>query len=249
MDFESQKDIKLALNPGVELKPLKQGGVSRAIVVDSNKRFDLSWDRFNRLQETARAIADRVEAGKSILDVGGFDGALALFLLDYQIDVIDPITTGGTGLSMNVVEYDTVVSVDALEHIESECRCKFLTELTRVTANHCFINFPAPRTADAQRMIFELTKNPLVEEHVIWELPDSSEVASLFQKLGFITEVIEHTSLAQWISQYLLQECAPQIASIASSHLLKYHSEEPIGIALYDLVIATRRKSEQEPHI
>ena len=52
----SKIDIKLELNPGVELKPTAKSGICSAVVLDSNKRFNLTWDRFLRLHHTAEAI-------------------------------------------------------------------------------------------------------------------------------------------------------------------------------------------------
>mgnify|MGYP003433208906 CR=1 FL=1 len=45
----SGEDVKLAVNAGVELKPTATPGVSRAELLDVDKRFDLTWDRLLRL--------------------------------------------------------------------------------------------------------------------------------------------------------------------------------------------------------
>jgi hypothetical protein len=50
----------------------------------------------------------------------------------------------------------------------------------------------------------------------------------------------QHTSLAQWISQYLLQTTAPDVASKANRYLLEHFFEEPVGTPLYDLIIGRR---------
>lgn len=233
------KDIKLAFNPGVELK---QGndGVARASLIDPSKRFELTWDRFIRLHNSAESIKARVPKGSQILDVGGFDGALSMFLPDYVIDVIDPITTGGSGLNTSNCKYDFVVSIDALEHVEPKERDLFLEQLASASRQKCFINFPARHTIHAQRLVYELTKNPLVREHVEWELPDRNEVKEHLERNGFQVEMKGYASVSQWVSQYLLQTVAPEIAATANQYLLAEHLSEPVGTWLYDLVIGTK---------
>lgn len=233
------KDIKLAFNPGVALQPAKDG-VARATLVDSSKRFDLSWDRFIRLHNTAESIKALVPTGSKILDVGGFDGSLSMFLPGYEIDVVDPITTGGSGLNISNCKYDFVVSIDALEHVEPNQRDSFLEHLTGATVRKCFINFPARHTARAQRLVYELTKNPLVREHVEWELPDREQVKNRLELAGFKVEMRGYASLSQWVSQYLLQTVAPEVAATANQYLLEEHLSEPVGTWLYDFLIGSK---------
>lgn len=239
----TSKDIKLDFNAGVELQSTSTPGISRAVQLDFEKRFELTWDRFNRLHHTAKVVRARVQQGTRILDVGGYDGALALFLPEFSVDVIDPITTGGSGLSIPEGTYPAVVAIDALEHIEPGQRETFLSEVTKAASHHCFINFPARRTTEAQKLVYELTNNPLVKEHVIWELPEGKEVSSFLERVGFLSEIIEHTSLSQWLAQYMLQSVAPDMAARVNQHLLDQHLDEPVGIALYDLVIGLRRSA------
>lgn len=236
----TRTDIKLELNPGVNLKPTKTSGICCAVVLDTSKRFNLTWDRFLRLHRTAEAIKQSIKTSESILDVGGFDGALALFLPHYRIDVLDPITTGGTVFNITAKSYDVIVSIDALEHVAPPDRQSFLEQLCNATRHSCFINFPGHHTIKAQKLVFELTKNPLIKEHVEWALPDLDYVRKHLESSGFIVETKQHTSLAQWISQYLLQTVAPDLAAKANFHLLEHHLDEPVGTGLYNLVVGTK---------
>lgn len=215
-------------------------GVCRATVTDHEKRFDLTWDRFARLHRTAEAVRNRVKISNRIIDVGGFDGALAMFLPDHQIEVIDPITTGGTGLGIAPNSYDVVISIDALEHVTPEDRNSFLNRLGDAAVHWLFINYPSMHTAAAQKLLMELTDNPLIREHVEWALPDAGEVKKVLETAGFSVEVQHHSSVSQWISQYLLQTFAPDVAQKANKFLLENHLEEPTGKHLYDLLIGRR---------
>lgn len=230
----------LELNSGVELKPTVAQGISRAVVIDVDKRFDLPWDRFLRLHNTAEEIKQRAGKSLSILDVGGFDGALAMFLAEYDLDVIDPITTGGTGHSIASESYDVVVSIDALEHVAPNKRQSFSEQLSNAARQHLFINFPGRQTTKAQQLIFDLTDNPLVKEHVVWQLPDLDQVRKWVEAAGFQVDTKQHTNLAQWISQYLLQSMAPAAAAKANRHLLEHHLEDTVGTPLYDLIIGQK---------
>ncbi|MBX9952867.1 MAG: class I SAM-dependent methyltransferase [Candidatus Obscuribacterales bacterium] len=236
----SGKDIKLALNAGVELKPTATLGISSAVVIEAARRFELTWDRFLRLYNTAEFVRNRLEKSCNILDVGGFDGALAMFLPEYVVDVIDPITTSGTGHSITAQSYDVVVSIDALEHVPPDERQAFIQQLSNAAREYLFINFPGQQTASAQQLIYQLTNNPLVKEHVLWQLPDRNQVRDLVARAGFEACIKQHTSLAQWISQYLLQTAAPDVAAKANRYLLEHFLEEPVGTPLYDLIIGRR---------
>ncbi|CAN5419120.1 hypothetical protein BH10CYA1_BH10CYA1_02350 [soil metagenome] len=233
-------DSKLTLNVGVELQSTQVAGVARAIVHDETKRWELTWDRFCRLQKTADWIRQSVNPAETILDVGGFDGALALFLPQFTLDVIDPETTGGTGFDITEKSYDVVVSIDALEHVDPEQRGLFLEHLAKAARSQCFINFPSPRSAPAQSLVFKLTKNTLVGDHVRWPLPNANDVGASLEKLGYQVQFVEHTSTAQWISQYLLQTFEPNVAAEASRHLLSDHLDESTNTFLYDLVIGKK---------
>jgi hypothetical protein len=228
---------------GVELTATPVAGLVRVDVNNPDARYSLSWDRFQRLQTTAASIEDLLAPGDTILDIGGYDGALALFLPDYQVDMLDPLTTSGSTKHLLDSSYKLVVSVDVLEHVTPEDRESFLQEQIRLTNRHCLINFPSRRTAEAQRLVFELTANPLVKDHAQWELPEGPEVAARLQQAGFDTRVIEHTSLTQWLSQYVLQALAPDAGHLVNAFLLAHHDDEPCGTNLYDLVIGTRAAS------
>lgn len=236
----SQKDIKLTLNKGVDLQQTSATGVSAAVVREYDCRFDLTWDRFLRLYNTAEAVKKRVESRTSILDVGGFDGALAMFLPDYTVDVVDPLTTGGSVNSVSSETYDAVVSIDALEHVAPEDRKSFTKRVCSVSRKDLFMNFPGQQSANAQRLVYELTDNPLIKDHVEWNLPDRQEVQEWLKNEGFEVVVMQHTCLSQWVSQYLLQTFSPDVAAKANRHLIEKYLEQPIGTPLYDLLIGQR---------
>ncbi len=250
-------EIPIKFVDGVELIP-KTAGICKVVVSDYAAKMDLSWDRFVRLNAAAKALV--ASEAKTILDAGGFDGALGFFLsavepdldakthfdepkdLGVQIDVIDPATTGGSVLEIPAADgcYDAVVAVDVLEHIDPKDRAKALAEFARVARKHVILNYPCQDSRDAQELVLKLTNNPLIKEHVQWKLPDSDWVLGEMNKYGFEGTVTAHTSIAIWLGQYVTLNLVPDEALELNRHLIENYSQEPCGKALYHLVVCRR---------
>lgn len=161
---------------GVTLEPGELRGIAKVVVKDMAAKQQLPWDRFVRLKHAAQAVT--TAKAKSILDAGGYDGAIAFFLKDALIDLIDPETTGGSVLDISAPDhsYDAVVAVDVLEHIEPNDRKRALREFARVARKNVILNYPCQKSKEAQTLALKLTNNSLIREHVEWELPDSDWV-------------------------------------------------------------------------
>lgn len=225
---------------GIELFD-KGAGIAKVCVTEPNGWKNLSWDRYVRLKAAAAAV-EKTE-GKRVLDAGGYDGAIAFFLPGVEIDVIDPETTGGSVLQIEAADnsYDTVVAVDVLEHITPTDRAKALSEFARVTRNDVILNYPCTDSSEAQELVLKLTNNPLIREHVQWELPDSEWVLAEFTKYGFSGTVTPHTSIAIWLGQYVTLNLVPDAARELNFHLVENYAEEPCTRALYHLVVCSRK--------
>ncbi len=235
-------DIPINFIEGVSLLATSQTGVSRVLVNSSEERNSLSWDRYVRLNAAAEAILRLTTSGASILDVGGFDGALALFLAQYEVDLIDPATTGASLQQAPVLDqsYDVAVAVDVLEHIEPAQREQSLGELARIARRYVILNYPHHGTKAAQELVFAATNNPLIREHVEWQLPDTSWVSAVMSDLKFKGHAIAHSSVAVWLGQYLTLHLAPDTAQDLNRYLIEHHSSEPFKQPLYELVVFER---------
>jgi len=225
---------------GIELEPTEMQGISKVKITNNELKQELSWDRFVRLKAAAEAVI-AVNA-KTVIDVGGYDGALGFFLPGVGIDLIDPATTGGTVLSIPADDgvYDAVVAVDVLEHIEPEYRPKVLSELARVARQYVILNYPCRDSKDAQELVLMLTNNPLIKEHVQWELPDSDWVLAELAKYGYKGTAKPHASIAIWLGQYVALNMIPGTARMLNQHLVENYAEEPCSRALYHLVVCER---------
>jgi hypothetical protein len=240
--MQLKKTVPISNTTGVELVATQTAGISRALARDPARRLALSWDRFVRLKAAAEAIAQVAGKETKILDVGGYDGALAMFLPDYQVDLVDPATTGGCLLKRpaKANSYDLVVAIDSLEHIAPPERESALTELARIARSWIILNYPCRDTREAQKLVLKATNNPLVREHVEWELPATDWVLEMMESLGFSTGVTPHASLAVWLGQYLTLNLAPQAAQEMNQYLVDHHCDEPFSTPLYHLVVCHR---------
>jgi hypothetical protein len=236
--------VPFAANLGVRLIPTDTEGIASAEVLDADQQYSLPWDRFMRLRTTADHLRRLVGSERKvrILDVGGFDGAFAMFVPGHDVDVIDPATTGGSGLKIPVPDraYDVVVSIDAIEHLPLEQRGGLLAELARVTGSICLVNFPNKATMPAQELVYKLTGNPFVREHVEFGLPEKQRVVEQMQGHGFECLAVPSTSLALWAAQFTLSNLHPEAAAAVSRYLVTAHREEPFSVPLYLLIICTR---------
>ena len=224
---------------GLELSP-KSKGIARVCVTNDFSKINLSWDRYVRLEASAKAVL--LTKANSILDAGGYDGALGFFLPNVLIDLIDPVTTGGSVLQIPAEDrsYDAVVAVDVLEHIEPEDRALAISEFARVARTHIILNYPCQDSKEAQELMLKLTNNHLINEHVEFGLPDSNWVVTELAKHGFRGVITGHTSIAIWLGQYITLNLAPEVAQDLNQHLIKNYANEPATKFLYHLIASER---------
>lgn len=222
---------------GIQLVPSSLAGIAQVVVTEKTGLKRLSWDRYVRLQATAENVLPG-----SLLDVGGYDGALALFLEGCDVHLLDAETTGGNALKIAAgnQNYDCVTLVDVLEHIDPDERLAALKECARITSKQLILNYPCQESLDAQNFMLKLTNNALVKEHVQWPLPDTNWVVQCLNELGFSAQVKEHTSIAIWMGQYLVQNLLPEDAAELNALLIKHHAKEPFDKPLYHLITAVR---------
>jgi hypothetical protein len=239
--------IAIPINPtsATTLRASELSGIC-AVHIEKSKacqaRQELSWDRYVRLQAAADAIQQHCPANSRILDAGGYDGALALFLPEHEVHLVDPATTGTSLLATNARDrsYAAVVAIDVLEHIAPVERRLALHELARIAASHLILNYPCADSRPAQELVLALTGNSLIAEHVHWPLPDTDWVVAELEQLGFASTWQAHASQAVWVGQYLASNLAPAAAAQLNRFLVAQHGNEPWTKPLYHLVVGQR---------
>lgn len=230
--IEAQKTVEL-VKCGIE-------GVREAKVLESNTTA-IELDRFMRISTTAEHVNNlHLKKGTIILDVGGFDGALALFLPSLRVWVIDPQTTGGDGLNMPFPDkhFDVVVSIDALEHLPRKDRSKFLQELVRVTRSNIFINFPEARSTVVQKTVLSLLDNRFIQEHVDYQLPTSKETINFLKEICPNVEIniTSYVNIYSWLAWFVLFHTDKERGLNLSKFLKEHKNNISNPPCLYDLL-------------
>lgn len=210
----------------------------------------LPWDRYMRLEAAARevrALAGELGHALTIIDLGGFEGALALFLPEHEVYVVDPATTGGSGLSLDSGDqsFDVSVSLDVIEHLLKDERPQFLGEQLRVSSHLCLVGYPSASSIAAQEVVLEITDDRQVHEHIEFGLPDDDYIKSTLEKMGAVVDFKPHTAISLWATYAALSGLNSMAAALLSKYLIdierKHHrsSDEP---CVYQLAIARRVK-------
>jgi len=208
----------------VELLECGIAGVKRAKCLNHDTS-SLEWDRFMRLRASAnRLLGLGLPHDVRILDFGGFDGAISMFLpLEWTILVVDPATTGWvpSTLPFRNEEFDASVSVDAIEHVRPDDREGFLAEILRVTKKHIVLNWPDPSSCDAQKLVLSLTNHQFVAEHVHYGLPEVEWVTEAIKKRvpHARIHVHRHTSQLVWSAWFPLIQLDRSAGLAVSGHL------------------------------
>lgn len=231
MTIEAQKTVEL-IECGTE-------GVREARVLEQDTS-SIEFDRFMRLSTVAEHV-NKLDLKKNttILDVGGFDGAFALFVHDMKMLVVDPQTTGGNGLNIPFPDkhFDVVVSIDALEHLPREKRQQLLQELVRVTRSKLFVNFPEARSMNAQKIVLSIISNRFIQEHVEYKLPKQAETVSFLKKIypSATITATSYVNIYTWLSWFILFHTDKK-RGLKISEFLKEHANNVTPPFLYDLL-------------
>jgi len=226
----------------VELVDCGVSGVREAKVIEQDTSA-IEWDRFMRLSRVAERVNRLgLKDGTIVLDVGGFEGAFALFVPRLRVWVLDPQTTGGSGLNIPFPDrhFEVVVSIDALEHVPRIDRSKLLRELLRATKSVLFVNFPEARSMDAQRLVLSVIANRFIKEHVDYQLPSQEEVVSFLKETSPNSKVtaLGHVNIHTWLAWFVLFHTDKERGLIASRFLKKHAHDAPPF--LYSLIQCER---------
>lgn len=191
---------------------------------DQYSRQKLVLDATNALRKQSESF--------SILDVGGYKGKTAQFQSKDRVmvcdlfDVVekDYVKTDGKTLPFKDQSFDFVVSFDALEHVESTKRIRFMEECLRVTRRGVIICAPYQNKKNeiAEKRLNELYKtltkdeHRWLREHIENGLPDFNQLINLSQLIGYQTTSMFSNDIKVWAlmqSALFTNEKYPDMAS------------------------------------
>ena len=165
--------------------------------------FDL-YERYVLLEQIGKLFRP-VESAYNVLDVGGhtaafwpgFPSLAGVLIPNSRAAVVDMLPTSelrnyvrasGVRLPFRDGAFDLVCSLDTLEHLPSEQRPAFVSEMLRVSRDGLYLAFPfdSPSNRWAESLVVEyatiVLKDPIpaLLEHREFGLPDRDSVTRLF---------------------------------------------------------------------
>lgn len=142
----------------------------------------LDHNRHFRLRTLATRLRERHGSAVSVLDVGGGDGELALFLPEARYVLAEPYVTGlsGEALPFAPESFDAVVACHVLEHVPEDARAGFLDGLLACARDTVLLLGPFHVPGARQRELLELalavTGEAWAREHLECGLPALDQV-------------------------------------------------------------------------
>lgn len=174
--------------------------------------------RLERIEATSymryRAMAEEcVRHGcdeKLVLDVGGGNGAFALFLPQCRYVLADPASNGisATPLPFPDAYFDLTVTIDTLEHIPAGRRRLFLSELIRVSKESVFIIAPFAPEGGALAFddcLLRVCPNPWTLEHIRYGLPTRAWLEECLSSLKVEFTLKSFATMASYFPLLLVQ--------------------------------------------
>ena len=162
------------------------------------------FERFFNLDVALRylPVVDRLSTGVtgSLLEVGSGNRGLAAYFPERVIGVeprptpaasprLRPVAATGTALPFASRSFETVVSVDVLEHLPASERPRFIEELVRVASRRLVLVFPeGARAAAHDQSLAERYRrlhgrlDQSLAEHLEYGLPDAEPIRQAIER-------------------------------------------------------------------
>ena len=155
----------------------------------------------------------------SVLDIGGGEGLLSLFLPDSEYMLIEPTINGISALNppFSSKKFDCVVACHVLEHIPVELREVFLDSICSLARRYVILLNPFydenTDQAKWQQMIFEITGAAWAKEHIDCVMPKIEDITAFALKRNYEYRVIPNGSKMMTIAMVFLDHYIKQVAN------------------------------------
>jgi SAM-dependent methyltransferase len=143
---------------------------------DGEGVLSLSSLVYQRIQGLASRISERFPNQRvRVLDVGGGEGFLSLFLRRCDYALAEPSVNGLLVTHFPERSFDVVAACHVFEHIPTDQKDVFLKQMCSVARRQVLLLGPmetgAHHPADATPLIYKITKAPWAREHIECGVP------------------------------------------------------------------------------
>ncbi len=167
---------------------------ARAAATTPTPLESLDHNRYFRMRTLAAALgrlAPAATTNLSVLDIGGGDGMLALFLPDADYVLAEPGTNGiaAQALPFAPRSFDVVLACHVLEHIPPEARAAFLETLCRTARRQVVLLNPFRPAVEGGsdawlELVLAVTGAPWAREHLACGFPELEDVRAFAASRG-----------------------------------------------------------------
>ena len=189
--------------------------LSRARTAKCRPLDEFDHNVYFRLKTLADRLLDLFPVSKfSVLDVGGGEGMLSLFIPRADYVLAEPGINGlsGTALPFEDKSFDVIVACHVLEHVQVEDREQFLDQLCSKARKYVVILNPfyEPKcyVEEQLKIIVELTNAQWAKEHLNCGLPKLEEVEQFAQKRKYGCKIWPNGSLLTSLAMVFVEHYA-----------------------------------------
>jgi hypothetical protein len=224
---------------GNELSQEVEELLQAAKTAESRPLSNLDHNRYYRMKTlTDHLLQLFPNSNFRMLDVGGGDGAFALFVPEASYVLADPKTNGisGTDLPFAGKTFDVVVACHVLEHIPQNERVQFLDQLcTKARKYVLLLNpffDPASHVTERLQLVVELTDATWAKEHLAHQLPELEELKQFASERGLRCRIWPNGSLPTTMAMVFIDHyatlagCQQEVEKI--NHFFNCHFAEKL---------------------
>ena len=207
----------LRLNMSSSIRKISISEERGKVVVEEGQLNYLpeQYVRYKSASDIITLLKDKTSSSFNILDIGGAPGQAYSFFLEEKVTIMDqewcdiPSFLRGDFISSNIdfSKYDTVVTIDVLEHMPRDRRVDFCEKLMITEPRIIIIAAPfdSENVKESECALSEIleqkfsTSNEFLAEHKKFGLPDLCEVKKCFQDKGYQCVQIPVFHLKHWL--------------------------------------------------
>lgn len=190
---------------------------ARIVTETKTKKFlplsTFNHNRYFRLKTIADHITNLYgSTAVSVLDMGGGDGALSLFLPFCRYVLADPSVNGLSINDFSEKSFDIVVACHVLEHIPLHKRDRFLVDLASKATDYVILLNPFFQldgfVEERLKLIIEITNSSWAKEHLDCTLPALDEIKAFAAQYNYKIRIFPNGSLATTLAFIFLDHYA-----------------------------------------